>query len=169
VIHNQHERTLPAEPATVGRLLDRIAEPCGPLWPARWNPLVLDGPIAPGTPGGHGPIRYEVTEHVPGVRLAFRFRHSFGCDPNGGHWFEVLPGDAPDQSRLRHTLSADPPLRLRLMWSCVIRPMHDALIEDLLDNAAAETGGPRTSTWSPWVILLRGALRPRRPRPAPGT
>jgi hypothetical protein len=165
VIHNVHERTLPADPKVVGRLLDRIAEPGNPLWPARWHPLVLQGPIAPGVRGGHGPINYEVTEHVPGVRLAFRFRRTFGLDPNGHHCFEVLPDREPDRSRLRHTLTADPPLPLRAIWACTIGPLHDALLEDLLDNAAAETGAPRTATWSPIVVVLRAALTPLRARP----
>jgi pimeloyl-ACP methyl ester carboxylesterase len=39
------------------------------------------------------------------------------------------------------------------------RPLHDALIEDALDNAALALGAPLTAApWSAWMRLCRGAL-----------
>ena len=62
------------------------------LWPKRWPPMKLDGPLAVGAAGGHGPIGYRVESYTPGVELAFRFTAPEGFD--GTHRFEVSPIDS---------------------------------------------------------------------------
>ena len=46
---------------------------------------------------------------------------------------------------------------MRLMFSAVVEPLHDAVVEDLFDNAERETTGTvvRPATWSPRVRVLR--------------
>jgi hypothetical protein len=48
-------------------------------------------------------------------------------------------------------------------WSTVVRPLHDALIEDALDNAERETTGTvaEPAGWSWWVRTLRRVLGSR--------
>ena len=165
MVRNVHERRLRVRPERVGVLLDTLAGPEDRLWPARaWPPLRLDRPLAVGATGGHGPIRYAVEAHTPGTLVSFRFAPSSGVD--GTHAFRVLPGG--DGSVLRHELRAGTHGWMRLAWPGVVRWLHDALIEDLLDRAEDELHGSvaRPARWSPWVWLLRAMAGHRRPRTA---
>jgi hypothetical protein len=166
VMQNVHQRELPTSQDRLGELLDQLASPAEPLWPRRWPPLPLDRSLAPGATGGHGPIRYTVIDYQPGQRVVFRFERPTPLD--GTHALEVLPGSAPGTAVLRHAISG----RLlgltgRVGWPLVIRWLHDALIEDLLDRAAGEVGDPpaRAAQWSPWVRLWRRLLRTTAPSP----
>src|SRR5919198_1110330 len=78
-MRNTHHRAIDA--ANLGELLDRLAGPDDPLWPSHaWPPLRLDAGLAPGSRGGHGPIRYTVAEYEPGRRVRFRFDRETGGD-----------------------------------------------------------------------------------------
>ncbi len=163
MIHNVHERHLAAPAEQVGALLSSLGSPDDRLWPAdRWPPLELDGPVRPGARGGHAAIRYTVTEHLPGRRVAFTFDEPTGLV--GSHRFEV--DEHPDGgSVLRHVLDAQPHGSMRLLAPLAVRWLHDALLEDALDRAERSLGvGPgRPARWSPYVRLLRRlAVRSRR-------
>jgi hypothetical protein len=150
MIENVHFRALQGDP---GPLLDRMDTE---LWPSGWPALEFDRPLGVGADGGHGPIRYTCTDYVPGKRVEFTFAPSLGLI--GTHTLEVVPGG------LRHTAVGRPTGRMRVLWPFAIRWLHDALIEDLLDNAETALGTPpaRPARWSPWVRVLR-RLRGRHP------
>ncbi|MFI9009715.1 SRPBCC family protein [Actinosynnema sp. NPDC053489] len=153
MIHNVHTRRIPDG----ANLVDRVVE----LWPAdRWPPLVLDRPLGVGADGGHGFVRYRCTAHEPGRRAEFAFGPTTGVA--GTHVLEAVPGG------LRHTLTGRPRGLMRLWWPLAVRWLHDALIEDLLDNAARAAGHPpvHPARWSTWVRLLRAAARRGARRPA---
>jgi len=67
---------------------------------------------------------------------------------------------------VRHVLVGTPTGVMRLGWPLAFRWLHDALLEDLLDNAERELTGTvaRPARWSPYVRLLRSLARKRRPR-----
>ena len=70
------------------------------LWPSpAWAPMVLDRPLAPGCAGGHGGIRYRVTEHRPQRSVTFTFEPGQGL--HGTHTFSVHPA-GPSGTVLRH-------------------------------------------------------------------
>lgn len=153
-IHNVHERRLPAPADRVGRLLDGLGATPDPLWPTEhWPPMRFDRPLAPGAAGGHGPIRYRVEEHEPGRRVRFRFTGPPGL--TGTHEFAVR--EAPGGCELCHTIDGRAWGHMLAAWPLVLRPLHDALLEDALDKAeAAVTGLPaRPPAWSWWVRRLR--------------
>jgi len=127
VVHNVHQREFRASSAQLGDLLDRVAEPGGPLWPRPWPPMVLDRPLGVGAEGGHGPIRYRVAEYSPGARVVFELT-AIGLGV--------------------------------LTWPLVIRWLHDAVLEDLLDRAGYAVGDPpaRPVQWSLWVRVGRRLL-----------
>lgn len=166
---NVHERLLAAAVDEVAPLLDRLGSPQDVLWPSwAWPPMVLDRPLAVGARGGHGPIRYRVTAHEPGRRVEFTFHPRIGM--HGTHTFTVRSA-GPGRTVLRHVVEARMSGRMRFAWPVAVRWLHDALIEDLFDNAERVLGvGPtRPARWSPWVRLVRRLLvtrrgRSRRPR-----
>ncbi|WP_031065965.1 hypothetical protein [Streptomyces sp. NRRL WC-3742] len=160
---NIHERTIPASESTVGALLDGLAGPDDRLWPGpAWPRMCLDGPLAVGASGGHGPVRYRVVGHQPGLWVRFRFTGPRGFD--GFHEFTVHPAPEGDGTLLRHTVA----MRLhgpgRLTWPLAFRHLHDALLEDCLDQAVRACGAtvPTPARWSPYVRALRSLAR-RRP------
>jgi hypothetical protein len=171
-IHNTHARTLQAEPAAVGALLDSLASDDDRLWPVdKWPtmPMRLDRPLGVGADGGHGAIRYRVTAYHPGRRVEFTFAPGSGLD--GTHELRVLPaGDG--RTELRHDLVVSTAWWMRPVTPLLIRA-HDAVVEDLLDRAQWATEGhvERPARWPRWLRLANAAeelvLRRGRPdRPA---
>ena len=146
MIRNVHERVINASIEALGALLDGLGQKDDRLWPSRsWPPMILDRPLAVGADGGHGVIRYYVSEYEPGRRVRFTFR--------------PLSLDALDdeRTRIRHVLIGRTRGAMRLMFSAVVEPLHDAVVEDLLDNAEREATGSvaRPASWSPRVRVLR--------------
>ena len=154
LVTNIHERQLAATPEEVGSLLDTLASEDDRLWPTScWPAMRLDRSLAEGASGGHGPISYLVEEYRPGRLVKFRFLGPRGF--HGHHWLEVV-ADKERACLIRHTIH----MRVRgmawLSWSLVIRPLHDALLEDALALAEASLGTPpRVHAWSWWVKCLR--------------
>ena len=139
MIRNVHERTIAAPADSLGPLLDGLGRDGDRLWPCdRWDPMILDRPLALGADGGHGPIRYTVTEYVPGRRVRFTFGRSTGIAGFHELAIEELPGE---QCRVRHVLLGRPTGVMRLLYGVLVEPVHDAVVEDLLDNAEREATG----------------------------
>ena len=158
-IRNVHERRLAVPGSDVASLIDGLAGADDRLWPHdKWPSMRFDRPLEVGAIGGHGPVRYRVSEYTPGQRIAFQFRKNEGLTRgfDGGHCFDVE--ERGGQSVLRHVVEADSPLPAYLRWLFLVGPLHDALLEDALDRAVIATGGQlaEPSAWSPWVKLLRG-------------
>ncbi len=157
-VHNVHERRLSVPSPQAGALLDGLASSADRLWPGdRWPAIRLDRPIEVGAVGGHGPIGYVVDGYEPGRSVRFRFLYPRRFV--GHHRFEVLPA-APSHTLLRHVVEMDARGPAALVWLLAIRPLHDALLEDALDNAERALGGvPAPRRWSWWVRLLRRGFR----------
>ena len=158
VILNVHERLIPAASDAVGRMIDSLGSDGDVVWPhERWPALKLDRSLQVGAAGGHGPIRYRVESHDPGRRVRFRFLSPDGFI--GTHGFDVE--DAGEgASRLRHVIEMRTAGMAVLNWSVIIRPLHDALLEDALDKvegAFRGVGPPRA--WSRRVVFLRWLVR----------
>jgi Polyketide cyclase / dehydrase and lipid transport len=175
LIESVHARELPVPVDTLGRLLDDLAGPCDRLWPnARWphDPIEFDRPLGVGASGGHGPIRYTVVAYQPGRRIVFEFHPGSGL--RGHHRLEVEPSGGG--ARMRHVLETEVEGIHRLLRP-VLLAMHDALVEDLLDNAELAATGrlERAARWPRWlrlanrieVALRHGVRRRPRARPAP--
>jgi hypothetical protein len=127
----------------VGALVDEPAR----MWPRRWPPLREDR---------IGFLRHEQLDHVPGLRRRYRIIGPRGF--SGWHGWDVETAD--HGTRLRHEVQAECRGWVRLGWLLVIRPIHDALHEDVLDEAARVDGGPPAARpWPPRVRFIRWAIR----------
>jgi hypothetical protein len=155
---NIHERVFDASIAEIGKLIDGLASADDKLWPRdRWPAIQFDRPLSTGAVGGHGPIRYTVESYKPGSNIQFRFTEP--KDFLGSHRFEVAT-TAEGKTRLRHILEMQVHGMARLTWPLAICPLHDALLEDVLDQVEIYTGGqPAARSWSLWVKLLRRVMR----------
>ncbi|GAA1511570.1 hypothetical protein GCM10009730_15310 [Streptomyces albidochromogenes] len=152
---NVHERLLPVTAGEAGALLDTLATPGDLLWPGEhWPPMELDNGLAPGSSGGHGPVRYTVEAYVPRewVRFAFSGPRGFG----GFHEYTVHAA-GEGQAVLRHTLAMKVSGPALLSWPLAYRAFHDAVLEDSLDRAESALTGAvsRPARWSRYVRLLR--------------
>jgi hypothetical protein len=153
MIRNVHERRFPCEAPSVGVVLDSLASDNDLLWPGdSWPPMRLSDGLRVGSTGGHGPIRYEVEHYVPGLTVVFRFDPAIGLV--GDHRLDVVAhGDGT--TTLRHELRGRGVGSMRLAWPVVFRWMHDALIEDALDNVAAAVDGRPAPTARHYSLLVR--------------
>ena len=158
---NIHECRLEASVSTIGALLDTLATAEDRLWPYDdWPAMHFDRPLAVGAAGGHGPISYSVESYQPGHSIKFLFTDPPGFD--GHHWLEVQP-DSQQGSILRHTIHMKVTGRALVSWLLIIRPLHDALLEDALSRVRLAVGMPaRRRPWSLWVRFLRW-IRYRQP------
>jgi hypothetical protein len=160
-ILNVHERSMDGPRTIVSELLDGLSGPNDRLWPGdRWPAMKLDSPLNVGSVGGHGQVHYRVSEYSPGTKVAFRFNDSgLVAGLEGGHWFEVISNG--EQTVLRHVIEATCNFRDWLFWAVVVRPLHDALLEDALDQAerAMTPSSNASSRWSLWVRFLRFLLK----------
>ncbi len=165
-IRNVHERRLEARPEKVGALLDTLSSEHDLLWPNdRWPPMRFNRALGVGASGGHGPVRYAVSSYVPGRLAEFQFDGT-GLTANwdGRHLFEVIPRRSG--VILRHTIDAACDAPTWLTWFFMVRPMHNALLEDALDRAESDLGiGPRKpARWGVWIRLLRKMAAKRASR-----
>lgn len=162
-IVNIHSRSLGASLEQVGALIDSLSSPGDRLWPTdKWPAMKFDRSLKIGAKGGHGPVRYEVVLYQPGRRIRFQFNADRGpcVGLYGYHEFEVLQA-AGGRTILRHVLKGRAYGAMALRWSLVFRWLHDALIEDALDNAEKALSGSigRPAHWSPAIHALRGLVR----------
>ena len=136
-----------------GELLDALGSAADEVWPGdRWPPMRLEGAPAVGVRGAHGPVRYVVSEYLPGRRLAFTFTSPQGF--YGGHAFEVVPDG--DGVWFGHTLELTPVGWARVAWPLAFGPLHDALAADAIVRARRAVGeAVEQARGSAWVRLLR--------------
>lgn len=165
MVSNVHRRFVAAPVTVVGPLLERVADPAGGIWPAtHWWPMVLDRGLVVGARGGHGSIRYRVSGYEPGRWVRFTFHPGL---VDGYH--EVTVREVPGGSEVTHVVSGRLQGRMRWLWPLAVRWLHDALLEDLLDNwERAATGSvavPRR--WPLGVRLLRRLVGAPGPDGAP--
>jgi hypothetical protein len=169
-MRNTHTRRIDAPAATVGALIDDLAGPGDRLWPSpAWWPLRLDRPLGIGAAGGHASVHYHVIGCEPGRSVRFEFAPGDGLV--GYHELSVAP-DGPDACVLTHDMAGRVEGSDIVAWPLVIRWLHDALIEDLLDNAERAATGTvrRPYRRSAWVDLWRRLMseKPRAVAMPPG-
>ncbi len=124
-ISNRHERIVAATPERVAAI---VADFDG-IWPTQ---------IAP-APRGQGGRLYDTGLMVweefnrPGAARAFRVISPEGLQ--GEHWFELERVDGG--TLLRHMLEGQALGKYEAVWTERIEPVHNRVLEALLDNVEA--------------------------------
>ena len=154
-IANVHQRVVAAEPAEIAPLLASLGQADDVLYPPGWKPMRFDKPVGVGASGTHGTI----TAYEPGRLIEIAFPRGIGI--TGSHMFTVTPLGA-GRSRVQHEVVADATVIAWLGWHAMVRPAHDAVLEELLDRLQAAVGAPpeRPAGLSPHARLLRRLERP---------
>lgn len=164
-LRNRHTRATPGPAGRAGELLDGVAGPDDRIWPSRWwTPIVLEHGLRIDSRGGHGSVPYQVVVLVPGRSVTCEFTR--GSPLIGRHrlWLEPL---ADGGVRWVHDLDfAAPPSRRAHLLQLLVIPLHDGLLEDLLDNAERELGGrPRRPGAARLLLRWLDDVVERRPEP----
>ena len=162
VIVNSHERTFGAPVSEVAELLGTLASQDDRVWPCEsWPRMRLTPGLIPGATGGHGPVRYRVERSDPTSTVAFTFTAPRGF--RGGHSFTVMRS-SESLTTVKHEIRMHAQGWARLTWPLFFRPLHDALLEEALDNLGRQLGEPprQPHRRSLWVRALRRAAGLRR-------
>jgi deazaflavin-dependent oxidoreductase (nitroreductase family) len=174
-----HRREIAAPATSIGALIDTLGSEHDRLWPSdRWPTLAIgfDRQLGVGAKGGHGPIRYVVSDYTPSEGVEFCFDPGSGVEGTHRLYVQAL---GPGRSRLTHTVDANLGLRYAVMLPA-FRAMHDAVLGDLLDRAELNaTGRVVDPTITPrWLLAVYAidkatsgrAMAPlgKIPRPGPG-
>jgi hypothetical protein len=124
----------------------------------KWPQMKLNKGLQVGSKGGHGPIRYFVTDYQQDNSITFQFDlKGF----NGFHRFEIIEIE-PYKTQLKHTIKITTSGFATLKWALAIRSLHDAFIEDAFDKVENYfTPDRKKSEWTFWVKILRKMMRPK--------
>ncbi|MDX2277343.1 MAG: hypothetical protein NW206_18000 [Hyphomonadaceae bacterium] len=175
-VYNFHCRRIGASADAVGAILGTLGAENDRLWPwEHFDAMKFAGTLAVGAKGGHGPVRYEVTEIIPARLIAFEFNAEKGVMKQfrGRHWFEVVPL-SESTCEIRHLLWADVQGAMWWLWWILVETLHDATVEAALAKAELEVTGalktpfkftPRQKLWK-LVSGERGAYDKSRRRAA---
>jgi len=151
-IANIHERKISSPVNDIGALLDTISSYDDKMWPhENWPKIKFDRLLETGAIGGHGPVRYTVASYSPGKSIKFNFTKHFD-----GYHELTLEKINETVSLIRHSIKAKTRGLETISWLLAIRPLHNALIEDLFDKVEMELScNPPPRSWGIWVKLLR--------------
>jgi hypothetical protein len=130
-ISNRHERMVAAPPARIAALIadfDRVWPTEIAPAPRRQGPRLYDA----------GPMLWEEFDR-PGAARAFRVVRPEGLQ--GEHWFELEVAERA--TVVRYMIEGRAVGRYEAIWCERIGPLHDRILEALLDNveAAVASGG----------------------------
>lgn len=154
-VMNVHKRTLVTSPEDAWRLIANLGSKHDILWPARWPAIRFDRPLGLGAVGSHGPIGYYVEQYTAPELIRFRVTHPTGFD--GYHEFRIVPQIG--SVMFQHTVRIQTRGLATWFWRLVIHPLHDAMVEDIMDRASSYSSGHNFhSFWPLRVKLLRWFL-----------
>lgn len=157
---NIHKRLINQPKTELARLFKTLATDNDMvLAKDKWSPMKLDNGLQVGSKGGHGPIRYFVTDYQPDNSITFQFDLK-GFD--GFHKF-VMEEIEPNKTLLTHIIDLTTSGSATLKWALAIRWLHDAYIEDAFDKVENHfTSEKRKSEWSLWVRFLRKIMKAKK-------
>jgi hypothetical protein len=157
---NFHRREITQPKSKIAKLFKTLAtENDMMLATDKWSPIKLDKGLAVGSKGGHGSIKYFVTDYQQDKSITFQFDLT-GFD--GFHKFELKELET-HKTELSHIIDMTTTGSATLKWAFAIRWLHDAYIEDAFDKVENHFSvDKKSSKWSWWVRTLRKVMRPKK-------
>lgn len=157
---NIHKRVMQQPKTEIAKLFNTLATDNDMMLATdKWPPMKLDKGLQVGSKGGHGPIKYFVTEYQPEKSITFQFTLT-GFD--GFHRFDIKELGA-NKTELSHIINMTTTGSATLNWGLAIRWLHDAFIEDAFDKVENHfTKDKKNSEWNLWVRTLRRIMKPKR-------
>ena len=157
---NFHKRELNQPKSEVAELFKTLATDNDLMLATdKWSPMKLDRGLQVGSKGGHGPIKYFVTEYQPEESITFQFDLT---GFNGFHKFELKQLGA-DKTELSHIIDMTTTGSATMKWVFAIRWLHDAYIEDAFDKVENYfTIEKKKTKWIMWVKILRKIMKPKK-------
>lgn len=157
---NIHKRVLQQPKTEIVKLFETLATANDMMLATdKWPPMKLDKGLQVGSKGGHGPIKYFVTEYQPEKSITFQFTLT---GFNGFHRFDIKELEA-NKTELSHIINMTTTGSATLKWGLAIRWLHDAFIEDAFDKVENHfTTYKKNSEWNLWVRTLRKIMKPKR-------
>ncbi len=152
-VFNLHYRILQQPSSVITPMLSSLsAKNDMMLATDKWPRMRLDQGLVPGSKGGHGPIRYTVSDYREGESITFTF------DMNGFDGFHQFKIEKLEEgvTKLSHVIDMKTSGWAALKWILAIRWLHDAFIEDAFDRVEGYFNLTlRCAEWTWWVKMLR--------------
>jgi hypothetical protein len=157
---NIHKREINQPKYEVAKLFETLAtENDLMLETNKWSPMKLDNGLQVGSKGGHGPIKYFVTDYQQDNSITFQFDLT---GFNGFHKFELRELET-NKTELSHIIDMTTTGSAILKWALAIRWLHDAYTEDAFDKVDNYfLADKKSSKWSCWVRILRKVMKPKK-------
>ncbi len=155
---NIHTRIINQPKKVISELLTTLATKDDLIWPKEnWPAIRFKNGINLNTKGGHGPIKYTIEEYNLEKIIQFRFTKPKGF--LGIHKFELKELNN-SQTEIKHIIDINTNFRATLNWIFIIRPLHDALIEDAFDKLENNfSSNKKKAKWSFWVKFIRKIMK----------
>lgn len=162
-IINIHQREYRQSIGVITNIFQTLSSREDLMWPhEKWPPMILDQGLNIDSSGGHGPIKYYVSQYRPAVSIEFTF-----VEPkefHGIHRFE-LSELGKRNCRIKHTIAMDVSIKGILLWYLAIKWLHDALIEDCFDKIQNQiSNSDNIAKWNILVKILRAIFRKKKIR-----
>lgn len=155
---NIHTREIAQPAEKVAALLDTLSTRNDRIWPnEKWPAIRFKDGLVEGAQGGHGFIRYFIKKYDSASLIEFQFMPPTGLV--GVHRFEII-ALSTKKSLIQHTIDAKTTGMAKVLWPIMIRPLHDALIEDAFDNIQSQFNiSFQKQQWSLLVRFWRFILK----------
>ena len=157
---NIHTRQISQPKSELANLLKTLATDNDMMLATdKWSPMKLDKGLQVGSKGGHGPIKYFVTDYQEDNSITFQFDLK-GFD--GFHKFEITETE-PNKTQLTHIIDLTTSGSATLKWAVALRWLHDAYIEDAFDKVENHfTSDKKKGEWTMWVNILRKLMKTKK-------
>jgi hypothetical protein len=157
-IINTHQRKYEHPIDKISKIFESLSSTKDMMWPhERWSPMTLEQGLNVGSSGGHGPIKYFVSQYNPGRNVEFTFIEPSGF--RGIHKFE-LNETINNSCLLKHQIKMNVSFKGFILWYFAIKWLHDALIEDCFDKVQNQISTTKSHTkWNAWVKILRALFK----------
>jgi len=151
---NIHKRTINQPKAKVSLLFKTLATNDDEIWPSeKWPAMRFNEGLKVGAKGGHGIVRYTIVSFKEGEHIKFKFTKPEGFI--GTH--KLMIKEFSDiETEMIHEIKMNTSFKRTILWTTVIRWLHDALIEDAFDKVENHFSSKVKETkYNFWVKYLR--------------